>query len=148
MRLPRPALAAFVLVLGLIAAWSALQPLRSAHAQDAAAQRVDRGELKAAASIAQIAHDRNPLSADPLFELAAIEQARGPQRRARAALLEQAIDLEPANPESWRRLGQLRLNGFKDPKGALSAYQAAFFLDPRSPQSMTDIVIASRARRG
>ncbi len=146
----RAGLAAFVLVLGLIAAWSALQPLRAAHAQDAAAERVDRGELKAAVSIAQIAHDRNPLSADPLYELAAIEQAAGRNERART-LLEQAIDLEPANPESWRRLGQLRLNGFDDPEGALSAYQAAFFLDPRSPQSTTDIVIASRlaaARRG
>ena len=76
-------------------------------------------------------------------ELAAIEQAAGRNDRART-LLEQAIDLEPANPESWRRLGALRMYGYDDPKGALSAYQAAFFLDPRSPQSTTDIVIASR----
>ena len=30
----------------LIAAWSALQPVRAAHAQDAARERVDRGELE------------------------------------------------------------------------------------------------------
>jgi hypothetical protein len=37
----------------------------------------------------------------------------------------------------------MRMN-FDDPKGALSAFQAAFFLDPRSPQSTTDIVRSSR----
>jgi hypothetical protein len=138
----RAGLAAFVVVLGLIAAWSTLQPLRAANAQDEAIGLVDRGELAAAAAVAETAHDRNPLSVDPLFELAAIEQARGRRDRARA-LLEQAIQREPANPETWRRLGEMRMN-FDDPKGALSAFQAAFFLDPRSPQSTTDIVRSSR----
>ena len=45
---------------------------------------LEQGALAAAASIAQIAHDRNPLSVEPLFELAAIEQAAGPRRGARA----------------------------------------------------------------
>jgi hypothetical protein len=138
----RAALAGFVVLLGLIAAWSTLQPLRAANAQDEAIGLVDRGRLADAASVAQTAHERNPLAVDPLFELAAIEQARGRRERAHA-LLEQAIQREPANPETWRRLGQLRLDS-DNPKGALSAFQAAFFLDPRSPQSTTDIVQSSR----
>ena len=83
--------------------------MRAAHAQDAAAERRRSGALPAAASIARIAHERNPLAVDPLFELAAIEQAQGRNAEAGRAL-EQAIDLEPANPETWRRLGQFRLN--------------------------------------
>jgi hypothetical protein len=144
--LPREALvgaAAAVSLIGLIAAWSALQPVRSDHAQTAALDRLDKGELVAAASIARIAHDRNPLATDPLFDLSAIEQAAGRNAQAKAPL-DQAIDLEPANPETWRQLGRFQLDGLNDPKAALRSYQIAYYLDPRSPQSTTDIVVASR----
>jgi hypothetical protein len=148
----RPALigaAAVVSLIGLIGAWSALQPVRSDHAQTASLDRLAKGELAAAASIARIAHDRNPLSVDPLFDLSAIEQASGRNPEAKAAL-DQAIALEPANPESWRQMGRLQLDALNDPKGALKSFQIAYYLDPRSPQSTTDIVIASRlaAARG
>jgi hypothetical protein len=138
-----PAAAAIVVVLGVMAAWSALQPVRSYHAQTAATERLDQGALPAAASIARIAHDRNPLSVDPLFDLAAIEQVAGRFDVARGAL-EQAVDLEPANPETWRQLGYFRLRALDDPKSALRAFQVAYFLDVKNPQSTTDIVIASR----
>jgi hypothetical protein len=135
--------AALVLLLAVFASWNTLQPLRAAHAQDEALERLDRGALPQAASIAQIARERNPLSVDALFELSAIEQARGRPEEARRAL-EQAVDLEPANPETWRRMGSQRLHVFNDPQGALNAYQAAFYLDPRNLQSTTDVVIAAR----
>jgi hypothetical protein len=135
--------AGLVLVTAVAAAWSTFQPLRAVHAQDAAIERADQGALVPALSIARIAHDRYPLAIDPLFELAALEQAHGDRDAARRAL-EQAVDLEPANPETWRRLGQLRLNVYGDPSGALRAFQAAFYLDPRALQSTTDVVVASR----
>jgi len=138
-----PVAAALALILGVVAAWSALQPVRADHAQAAALERLDQGALPAAASIARIAHDRNPLSVDPLFDLAAIEQAAG-RRDVAKRTLEQAIDLEPANPATWRELGRLQLDAFDDPKAALRSFQIAYFLDPRSPQSTTDIVVASR----
>ena len=97
--------AALVLVLALAAAWAAYQPVRAVHAGDAAFDRLDAGQLEAAASIATIATDRNPLSIDPLFELAAIQQARGQAQEAEAAL-ERAVRLQPANAEAWRRLGR------------------------------------------
>jgi hypothetical protein len=139
----RFALAATVMVIALLAAWSSLQPVRSVHAQEAALERLDIGALPAAASIAQIAHERNPLAVEPLFELSAIQQAQGRDREALKSV-EQAVDLEPANPETWRRLGQTRLN-LNDPKGALAAYQAAFFLDPKARRSMSDVLLAARA---
>jgi tetratricopeptide (TPR) repeat protein len=139
----RLALGSTILVVAVLACWSSLQPIRSIHAQEAALARFEVGALPAAASIAEIAHDRNPLAVEPLFELAAIQQA---QRRNREALqtLERAIDLEPANPETWRRLGQTRLN-LGDAKGALAAFQAAYYLDPKSARSMSDVILAARA---
>ena len=68
---------------------------------------------------------------------------RAGDRDAARRALEQAVDLEPANPETWRRLGALRLRALDDPKGALRAYQAAYYLDPKSPRS----VLRRRRRR-
>jgi hypothetical protein len=141
--------AAIVTLLGLVSAWSAVQPVRADHAQAASLNRLEQGSLPAAESIARIAHDRNPLSVDPLFDLAAIQQAGGQNDKAKVTL-NQAIDLEPANPETWRQLGAFQL-AVDDPAGALRSYQIAYFLDPRSKQSTTDIVVASRlaaARQG
>jgi tetratricopeptide (TPR) repeat protein len=145
---PRRALAGVAIVaVAVFAAWSALQPVRSIHAQAAAYDRLAKGQLDAAASIAQIANRRNPLSVDPLFDVSAIEQARGRTQPAVRAL-ERAVDLEPANPETWRRLGRMRLTVLKDPKGALSAFRAALYLDPRSLKAVSDVVVASRAVNG
>jgi hypothetical protein len=132
-----------LLVLASAAAWAAVQPVRSVNAEDAAFERMDEGALPQAASIARIAHDRDPLAVEPLFDIATIEQARGNRDAARRAL-EEAIRLEPATAEVWRRLGQLRLTAYQDPKGALRAFQAAFYLDPKSPRSVADIVTTSR----
>jgi O-Antigen ligase len=136
--------AALAGVAALAAAWAVVQPLRSAHAEDAAFNRLSRGQFAAAASIAGIAHQRNPLSVDPLWDLAAIQQARGLNDAARRAL-EQAVALEPANAETWRRLGQFKLTVLNDPRGALSDFQAAYYLDPKSPLSTSDVILASRA---
>jgi cytochrome c-type biogenesis protein CcmH/NrfG len=140
-----PALAAaLVVVLALVAAWAAYQPVRAEHAGDVAYDRLDQGEPQAAAGVARIAVKRDPLSVDPLFELAAIEQARGRLQDSRAAL-EKAVHLQPADAETWRRLGRLRLSALNDPKGALKAFQAAYYLDPVSAQSVSDVIEASRA---
>ena len=104
------------------------------------------GALPRAASIAQIAHERNPLAVEPYFQLASIEQAPGRLPQADRAL-QAAIELEPANPETWRRLGQFRLKAMSDPQGALRAFEAAYFLDPRSPVSRSDVVTTTRRSR-
>ncbi len=133
-----------VIAIALAASWTAYQPVRAVHAGDAAFERLDLGQPEAAAEIARIATERNPLSVDPLFELAAIEEARGRTQEAEATL-ERAVELQPANAETWRRLGRLRLSTLNDPKGALDAFQAAYYLDPQSPTSTSDVVEASRA---
>jgi hypothetical protein len=142
---PLNALAAMlVLVIAVAAAWTAFQPVRAVNAGDAAFDRLDRGAPGPAASIARIATQRNPLSVDPLFELAAIEQARGRPREAEIAL-ERAVELQPGSAETWRRLGRLRLSVLNQPEEALAAFRAAYYLDPRSPGSVSDVLEASRA---
>jgi tetratricopeptide (TPR) repeat protein len=144
---PRPlpgALAALALVTALLASWAAYQPVRSVHAGDEALQRLDQGAYEQAASIAQIAVDRNPLSVDPLFELAAIQQSRGQTPEAKAALV-RATEVQPANAEAWRRLGGFRLQALSEPRAALRDFRVAYFLDPQSHDTWTDLILATRA---
>ena len=90
--------AALVLVFAAAAAWTALQPVRALHAGDVAIGRLEKGELDAAVSIAEIAHDRNPLSPEPLWERAYIEEQRG-----RLANAERALQQGVRDPAGERR---------------------------------------------
>jgi hypothetical protein len=140
----RAAGALLAVVLALAAAWAAYQPVRSVHAGDQALERLEQGAFEPAASIAQIAVDRNPLAVDPLFELAAIQQARGQTPEALRAL-EKAVDVQPANAETWRRLGRFRLDTLAQPRRALDDFQVAYYLDPQNRQSWSDLIYATRA---
>jgi cytochrome c-type biogenesis protein CcmH/NrfG len=139
--------AALVLVIALVTAWWSYQPVRSEHASDAAFDRLDRGNPAGAVAVARVAVDRNPLSADPLFDLAALQQARGRFRDAEAAL-ERAVRLQPADAETWRRLGRLELSVLHKPDAALKDFRAAYYLDPHSAQSVSDVIEATRAAGG
>ena len=119
-------------------------PCASAHAGDAALEQLDQGAYEQAVATAQIAVDRNPLSVDPLFELAAIQQGRGQTPEAKAALI-RATEVQPANAEAWRRLGQFRLDALAEPRTALKDFQVAYYLDPQNPRSWTDLIVATRA---
>jgi O-Antigen ligase/Tetratricopeptide repeat len=141
-----PALAGAIVVLALAftAAWAAIQPVRSVNAGDAAIERLQQGNLEAAVSIAQIAHDRNPLSPEPLWEQAYVEQQRGRLANAEEAF-EEAVRIQPASAEAWRRLGRFQLSTLNQPSDALASFRAAYFLDPRNPSSTSDFLEASRA---
>jgi hypothetical protein len=143
---PWPAVdgAVLILVLALAAAWTAIQPVRAVNAGDVAIERLQQGNLEAAVSVAQIAHDRNPLSPEPLWELAFIEQSRGRLAAAEDAL-EEAVRIQPASAEAWRRLGRFQLSSLNQPSDALASFRAAYFLDPRNPASTSDFLEASRA---
>jgi hypothetical protein len=143
---PWPALGAAVLVMAvaLAAAWTAIQPVRSVNAGDAAIARLQSGNLDAAVDIAHIAQDRNPLSPEPLWELGYLEELRGRLAAAEEAY-EEAVRVQPANAETWRRLGRFQLSSLNQPSDALASFRAAYFLDPRNPASTSDFLEASRA---
>jgi hypothetical protein len=136
--------AAGVVILALVTSWAALQPVRAQHAEDAAVDALTVGNFKGAASNARVAAARNPLSLEPLWDLAFIEDARD-NKHAAVASLAQAARRQPANAEAWRRLGRYRLSVLDDPKSALEAFRAAYFLDPSSLQSGSDLIEAQRA---
>ena len=136
--------AVLILALALAAGWAAFQPVRAVHAGDAAIERLELGALDAAVSIAKIAHDRNPLSPEPLWELGYIEERRGRLANAEDAL-EEAVRVQPASAETWRRLGRFQLSTLHQPADALASFRAAYFLDPRNPASASDFLEASRA---
>jgi hypothetical protein len=133
-----------VLVLAVVTSWAALQPVRSAHASDAALDLAQIGKYDAAAAKARRAAALDPLSVDPLFQLAFIDDARGDEQGAKRAL-EDATRLQPANVEAWRRLGRYRLSVLNDPRGAVDAFKLAFYLDPASDRGPSDYLEAVRA---
>ncbi|HET9013670.1 MAG TPA: O-antigen ligase family protein, partial [Gemmatimonadaceae bacterium] len=106
--------AVLIVLISLTAAWTAYQPVRALHAGEDAFVDVEVGAYERAVVRAREATKRNPLSVDALFDLATIEQARG-QLGASEAALESAVRLEPANAETWRRLGRLRLDAIGKP---------------------------------
>jgi cytochrome c-type biogenesis protein CcmH/NrfG len=139
----RAASAAAVLVLALVCAWTVWQPLRSDQIGQDAVATLDSGNTNAARVQAQQARDRNPLSVDPLFDLATIEAAAGRKFAARSAL-EQAVRLQPANPEPWQRLAEFELDILKRPGAALTAIRPALYLDPRSSDAVAVFLAAQR----
>ena len=145
---PQATLAAVLIaVIAIVGAWAAYQPVRSLHASDAAYNELDQKDFEQAAATAQHGVDIDPLSVDARFDLAAIQQARGQLGEAEDAL-EGAVRLEPANPETWRRLGRFRLDALQKPDTALKPFQAAYFLDPHSAISQSDMLEVTRALGG
>jgi len=139
----RAAIAAAVLVIALVCAWMVWQPLRSDDIGQDAIATLDTGNTDLARHQAQQARDRDPLSVDPLFELSTIETAAGRKFAARAAL-QQAVHLQPANPETWQHLAEFELDVLRRPDAALTAIRPALYLDPRSSDAVAVFLAAQR----
>src|SRR5205807_8961341 len=128
----------------LLAAWTIWQPLRSDQAANAALSALSKDNVAQAYAEVTKARDRNPLSIDPLFDQATIEDAVGRHRAAQRAL-QRAVRLQPGNALTWQRLGDYELNVLQRPRAAVDELRAALFLDPRSPEIQRDFVAATRA---
>jgi hypothetical protein len=124
----RICVAAAAIVGVLIAAWAQWQPLRSANASEQALSQLAR-EPRAALATAQSAVSRDPLSAQALFTLSAVQQANGERALARATL-QRAVRMQPSNPQTWLALGQYDLAS--DPAAAVQELGAAIYLNPES----------------
>jgi tetratricopeptide (TPR) repeat protein len=138
--------AAFVLAFGLLAAVAVSQPWRSERKGNDALALSEKGDFKGALAAARKAEDIDPLSIDPYLDMAAVEDAAG-DKQAAVRALEQAVQVQPASPEAWQRLGEYRLNELGQPAPALPILQAALYLDPLSSQSRADYVAALRAQQ-
>lgn len=140
---PRAIAAGTVLLIALVAAWTAWQPLRSDTAVQDSSASLQRGEIDKAREQAQAARDRNPLSLDPLFQLNVVEYTAGRNFAARRAL-EDAVRLAPANPQAWLQLAEFELHQLNRPAVALTAIRPALYLDPRSADAVAVFLTAKR----
>jgi hypothetical protein len=138
----RVALATLVLIVGLAGAWTIWQPQRSVDANDAALTALLAGQRQEALADAQDAVEIDPLSIDPLLTLAAVQRANQQSDAARATL-QRVVRLQPANPDSWLRLGQFELEAGHAQR-ALRLLAAAIYLDPRGPEAQAAYALAQQ----
>jgi hypothetical protein len=134
------AVAGTAVIAALLAAWAQWQPQRSMDASQRALALLS-GDPRAAQDSAHAAVNRDPLSAQALFTLSAVEQAAGQRALARATL-QRAVRLQPSNPQTWLTLGEYdlsdgRASGPASAAGggagaALNEISAAIYLNPQS----------------
>jgi O-Antigen ligase len=137
----RVGLAVAVLAGALLAAWTEWQPQRSVDASEQAIVLLGHNPVAARAA-AQAGVDRDPLSAQALFTLSAVEHATGQSALARATL-QKAVQMQPSNPQTWLTLGQYDMA--TNPREAVNELRAAVYLDPQSIPIQNTYVQALRA---
>ncbi|MEA2304049.1 MAG: hypothetical protein QOH43_1329 [Solirubrobacteraceae bacterium] len=141
---PRLALAGLVVVMAAGFAWATAQPERAVSAGDDALQLASDRHYDAARAAIADARSADPLSVEPLFDLAVVDGLTGRTGEARAAL-EAAVRLQPQNPTPWLRLADFELNTAGDPARAIQVLGPALYLDPRSTLGINLFVQASSA---
>ena len=147
LRVPlRAGLAVLALLAAATSAWAATLPQRSVDQNNSAIEALAAGDPAKAQSLARQASDSNPLSAVPLFTLAAAQSAAGQSADARATL-EAAVNEQPSVIAGWIALARFELRIANDPKAALTALKPALYLDPRSEVAKALYLEAYKANR-
>ncbi len=145
----RPAAAAgvtVIVVLAILAAWAIWQPLRSADADAAAIAAAEQGNTEAAIADARAAVARNPLAADPLWELGELYLGAGDRAAARGQFV-QATRLQPQNPQTWFRLGDYELEQVGHRRAAVGPLRRAYRLDRGDPTIDSELAQALGGHR-
>jgi hypothetical protein len=142
---PAAAVALFgIVALAILASWAVWQPLRSADADASAVTAAEAGDTQAAITDARAAVARNPLAADPLWELGAIYLGMGQRALARAEYV-RAVQLQPRNPETWFRLGDYELQ-VRNPRAAVRYLEKAQQLNRGDPTIAAELAEARGSR--
>ncbi len=132
---PRLVAAAGLVVVAAASVWATYQPLRAANVSDSALIALESGKVDLARERIAKATDINPLTVEPLFNLAVIEATAKRPEAARGAL-EEAVALQPENPTTWLRLAEYDA-GQGDVKRALAALRPALYLDPKNTNAIS-----------
>jgi tetratricopeptide (TPR) repeat protein len=132
-----------VVVIALVMTWTAWQPLRADTLGQDALMTLESGDVDGARAQARAAHDHDPVAVDPLFKLAQIEEQAGNRQIQARAALEEAVHLQPANPEPWIELAAFELRAGR-PRAAETASRRAVYLDPRSSRPLGVFLDARR----
>ena len=133
-----------ILAFAVVGAWTQWQPQRSVDAGNAALVALDARDPALALADARLAVSRDPLSLDALTVLSEVQLSAGDVAGAQATL-NQAVTLQPANPQAWLELAALdEAPAVHDPRAALAALRPAIFLDPSSATADGEFVAALR----
>ncbi len=135
--------AVLVLLVAAAAAWSASRPQHAADQTDAALAALADGDSASALRLAEQATRTDPLSVDALFTLSQIQTAAR-DRAAAAATLQRAVQLQPANADTWNQLALYDLDSGAGPRAALRDVAPALFLNPRSATAQSIYLEAYR----
>ena len=94
---------------------------------------LDAGDFERARDRAQWARFLNPLSVEPLWALARLEERRGVLRKAEGRYV-QATELQPDNPETWYALGLFEFEARRRMCAAYTFLNESWTLDPSGSQ--------------
>ena len=97
---------------------------------------LERGDVAAARDAAERARSLDPLSLEPVFARARIEEAAGDEEAALAAY-RRAADIQPENPVPWYELGLYEFS-LGDRCSAYVHLNRAYTLDPAGKQWTSD----------
>ena len=115
----------------LAAALSVLVPALAEAEVDRSLADLDARRLERAVERADRARLLDPLSRAPLEARALAADAAG-DRRAAVAWYEEAVDLQPENPDAWYELGLYHVVATGDQCAAYEALNRSYTLDPKS----------------
>jgi O-Antigen ligase len=104
-RVRRPFEAIAVAAVAAAAVWSLLSPWLADRASAGAEDALESNRVGEAVDRADRARSLNPLSVEPLFTAALVQQRKGDFVEA-LRLYVRATELQPQNPETWLRLGR------------------------------------------
>jgi tetratricopeptide (TPR) repeat protein len=142
----RVGIAAVVLVVAAVSAVAVTQPWRAQRKGNDALALVSSGQFAQARSDAERAHDLNPLSPEPYFDLAAVQDASS-DRTGALRSLEHAVQVEPASAEAWTRLGTYLVQELNRPDEAIPILRGALFLDPLADSARAAFLLALRTQQ-
>ena len=128
--------AAAIAAIALAAAVAVVTPWLAERSVREVGDALDRGDLAAAADSADRARSLDPLSLDPLFAQARVEELRHDSDAALATYRD-AARLQPENPETWYELGLYEFHR-GDRCSAYVHLNEAYTLDPSGRQWIPD----------
>ena len=142
----RSGMAAALGALAIVSAWTVWQPLRSAHAEQAALAELGAGHVTAALADARTARARDPFAVTPLWDLSVIYDVLGDRAAARLALV-QAVHLQPSNASTWVQLAQydLKLGQLQE---ATAVLRTALELGPHERDTLAAVEQLQAAQAG
>jgi hypothetical protein len=130
-RRPPVAVGAVVVTLAVLVSFSF--PRLADHLERSSTRALAAGNLARAHDRARLARFFNPLSVDPVFALARVEEERGLPRSAERRYI-QAVELQPDNPETWYTLGIFEFQALQNLCATYRFLNNAYTLDPAGNQ--------------